>query len=104
MTEHPPDWPNRELFGSPRREWDTPLVAGHERLTALHDGIRQSFAWENDELCSFWLDGQRWTPRRSIARLRRRTSCGRSSELPVAGRRRIRGLAGPRSDAAGAGS
>src|SRR5579875_2752567 len=75
MTEHPPDWPNRELFGSPHREWDTPLVAGHERLTALHDGIRQPFVWENDHLCSFWLDGQRWTPRRSIARLRRRTSC-----------------------------
>jgi hypothetical protein len=35
-------------------------VAGHEHLTALHDGIQQAFNWENDHLYSFWLDGRFW--------------------------------------------
>ena len=35
-------------------------IAGHERLTALHDAIQQAFNWENDHLYSFWLDGQFW--------------------------------------------
>ena len=38
----------------------TVAVAGHEHLTALHDGIQQAFNWENDHLYSFWLDGQFW--------------------------------------------
>jgi Plasmid pRiA4b ORF-3-like protein len=38
----------------------TVAVAGHEHLTALHDGIQQAFKWENDHLYSFWLDGQFW--------------------------------------------
>ncbi|MEO8966687.1 MAG: hypothetical protein ABI355_03785 [Solirubrobacteraceae bacterium] len=35
-------------------------VAGHEHLTALHDGIQEAFNWQNDHLYSFWLDGQFW--------------------------------------------
>jgi hypothetical protein len=38
----------------------TVAVAGHEHLTALHDGIQQAFNWENDHLYSFWIDGQFW--------------------------------------------
>jgi hypothetical protein len=36
-------------------------VAGHEHLTALHDGIQQAFNWEDDHLYSFWLDGEFWS-------------------------------------------
>ena len=38
----------------------TVAVAGHDHLTALHDGIQQAFNWKNDHLYSFWLDGQFW--------------------------------------------
>ena len=39
----------------------TIAVAGHEHLTALHDGILQAFNWEDDHLYSFWLDGEFWS-------------------------------------------
>jgi Plasmid pRiA4b ORF-3-like protein len=35
-------------------------AAGHEHLTALHDGIQQAFGWADDHLYSFWLDAEFW--------------------------------------------
>jgi hypothetical protein len=35
-------------------------VGSHEHLSALHDAIREAFAWDDDHLYSFWLDGKFW--------------------------------------------
>jgi hypothetical protein len=35
-------------------------VRGDQRLTHLHDVLREAFEWEDDHLYSFWLSGRFW--------------------------------------------
>lgn len=35
-------------------------VRDDQDLVALHAAIQEAFGWEDDHLCSFWLDGRFW--------------------------------------------
>ena len=40
-------------------------VREEQTLADLHDGLREAFAWSDDHLYSFWLDGRFWGSRSS---------------------------------------
>jgi hypothetical protein len=48
-------------------------VAEHEHLTELHGAIQQAFIWDDNDLYSFWLDGEFWSRDDLIARHRPRS-------------------------------
>ena len=39
----------------------TVAIRGEQTLVDLHDALRLAFAWDDDHLYSFWLDGRFWS-------------------------------------------